>query len=265
MLPTLVLRNQFGEVSNNFVEGGSGQLACNFVVDSANGNGLGIRSLKGTGIKNVFMHTSSSPLGGNPNPAAGYILVELEDAYAGYLNGTAGFVAPVSGTPINVTSGVTAGLPYVITSVGTTPQSQWEVLGLPAGIPAEVGASFIAIASTTATGTGAVMAPKSTFSGIDHLEVVGDPNQSCNPTDGTGARFLLACVSRVNGAGVITMNSYTPAGTNDSSTPPIFTGTPAVLTGNVSAGTDTDAVAAPADGTVIGLTFNMTAVAQELI
>lgn len=32
-------------------------LSCNFVVDSTNNNGLGIRSLKGAGIKNVFMHT----------------------------------------------------------------------------------------------------------------------------------------------------------------------------------------------------------------
>lgn len=33
---------------------------CNFVVDSTNGNGLGIRSLKGAGVQNVFMHTSAS-------------------------------------------------------------------------------------------------------------------------------------------------------------------------------------------------------------
>jgi hypothetical protein len=32
----------------------------NFIVDSTNGNGLGIRSLKGQGIQNVFMNTSAS-------------------------------------------------------------------------------------------------------------------------------------------------------------------------------------------------------------
>jgi len=32
----------------------------NFIVDSTNGNGLGIRSLKGAYVKNVFMHTSAS-------------------------------------------------------------------------------------------------------------------------------------------------------------------------------------------------------------
>jgi hypothetical protein len=35
-------------------------LSCNFVVDSTNGNGLGIRSLKGPGIKSVFMLSSAS-------------------------------------------------------------------------------------------------------------------------------------------------------------------------------------------------------------
>lgn len=33
---------------------------CNFVVDAANGNGLGIRSLKGPSVQNVFMHTSAA-------------------------------------------------------------------------------------------------------------------------------------------------------------------------------------------------------------
>src|SRR5665213_768068 len=36
---------------------------CNFVVDAANGNGRGIRSLKGQGVKNVFMNTSAAMTG----------------------------------------------------------------------------------------------------------------------------------------------------------------------------------------------------------
>src|ERR1035437_5544829 len=35
---------------------------CNFVVDSTNGNGLGIRSLKGSGVQQVFMNTSAGSL-----------------------------------------------------------------------------------------------------------------------------------------------------------------------------------------------------------
>lgn len=33
---------------------------CSFVVDSTNGNGLGIRSLKGSGVRDVFMNTSAA-------------------------------------------------------------------------------------------------------------------------------------------------------------------------------------------------------------
>ena len=40
-------------------------LDCNFVVDSTNGNGLGIRSLKGPTIANVYMQ-SSAPISSNP-------------------------------------------------------------------------------------------------------------------------------------------------------------------------------------------------------
>src|ERR1035437_813529 len=49
-------------------------LDCNFVVDSTNANGLGIRSLKGPQIRNVFMHTTAELPGTgnngvkNPNP-----------------------------------------------------------------------------------------------------------------------------------------------------------------------------------------------------
>src|ERR1017187_7071420 len=44
-------------------------LDCNFVVDSQNANGLGIRSLKGPGIAHVFMHTAHPAENtGNPNP-----------------------------------------------------------------------------------------------------------------------------------------------------------------------------------------------------
>jgi len=38
----------------------------NFVVDSTNGNGLGIRNLKGPGVANVYMQTSATPAKGNP-------------------------------------------------------------------------------------------------------------------------------------------------------------------------------------------------------
>lgn len=174
-------------------------LDCNFVVDSTNGNGLGLRSLKGPGIANVYMHTSATAAAGNPNPAAGYIYVQLQDNYNRYYGGFSGQVAPVSGTPINVTTGVTAGLVYVIVSVGTTSAAQWQKLGLPVGTAPAVGVSFVAIATTTATGSGVIEVPATAGSGIDHIEVIGDANLSIvssGPSvlgQGSGAYLILAC------------------------------------------------------------------------
>lgn len=97
---------------------------CSFIVDSTNGNGLGIRSLKGSGVRNVFMHTSASPGRGsgnylNPNPAAGYALIQLKNGYSRYAGGFSGFVAPLSGSNLAINStALTAGSPYVIVSVG---------------------------------------------------------------------------------------------------------------------------------------------------
>lgn len=201
-------------------------LDCSFVVDASNGNGLGIRSLKNSGrISSVYMHTTSVLAGsGNPNPASGYIYVTLQDNYNRYLAGASGFVAPVSGTPINVTTGVTAGLAYIIVSLGTTSVAQWHALGLPLNITPAVGVSFIAPATTTATGTGVIEVPATAGSGIDHIEVIGDPNlMNSNGANvlgaGNGMQFVLACYKN----GVLT---------------------------------------APAAGTVIGLTFEMNNSAQ---
>lgn len=101
---------------------------CNFVVDSTNGNGLGIRSLKGQGVENVFMHTSATPGKGpngylNPNPAVGCALIQLSSNYNRYLGGFSGFVSPVTGGAINIASGanLTVGNPYVIISAGHGP------------------------------------------------------------------------------------------------------------------------------------------------
>ena len=148
------------------------KIFANFVVDSANGNGLGIRSLKSNGyVSSVYMHTSATPAVGNPNPASGYILVKMNNNYNYYLGGTVGFVSPVSGTPL---TSVTSGLAYVIVSLGTTTLAQWQAKGLPAGVVPAVGVSFIASATGALGGTGAVEVPATAGSGITNVEVVGD-------------------------------------------------------------------------------------------
>lgn len=165
-------------------------ITCNFIVDSANGNGNGIRSLKGSGVANVFMHTSATPLNGNPNPAAGYIMVQLEDNYNRAIIGANSLVSPLSSTQTTTT----AGSAYVITSLGTATLAQWKAAGLPNGITPALGAAFIATATGTIGGSATVAPP--TTSNITDIETVGDINQTIAPTGtpGLGAVIILQCL-----------------------------------------------------------------------
>lgn len=176
-------------------------LSCNFVVDSTNGNGLGIRSLKGAGIANIFMHTTSTPGRGtglalNPNPAAGVIVVQLQNNYNRYLSGFSGQVSPVSGSPLTSTTAHTA---YVIVSLGTATLAQWQAAGLPVGMTPAVGAAFVAIATGTIGGSAAVEV--ASVSGIQLIEVVGDPNQTMNNSNiyqNGGGQMVLQCLGATN-------------------------------------------------------------------
>lgn len=100
---------------------------CSFTVTPT--NGLGVTNVKGQGVSNVFMHTSTTPSRGpngylNPNPAVGYALIQLKSNYNWYMGGFKGITSPVTGSEIqidSVTAGLTAGVPYVITTLGAGP------------------------------------------------------------------------------------------------------------------------------------------------
>lgn len=151
---------------------------CNFVVDSTNGNGLGIRSLKSNGyVEHVFMHTSATPgkvgTHTNPNPAVGFASIQLKNNFNVYLGGFSGFASPVTGSNVTTVVNHTS---YVIVALGTTTLAQWQAIGVSTGLIPSVGMSFVATASQAIGGTGAVKAIG--VSGIVTTEVVGDPNQS---------------------------------------------------------------------------------------
>lgn len=187
-------------------------------------NGLGITSLKSNGyVRNVFMHTSTTPTANdgytNPNPANGYALVQFNNTFNYYLNGFAQFQAPSATSTKIDNSALTAGLAYVITTVGDATLAKWQSIGLPPGITPAVGVSFIA----TAVGTGSnaltsrVMLP--TTSGIYGVELVGNPSvmvANSNVSSYGGAWALLQFM-----APTFTAGAYTPAGTNSA---PAFTG-----------------------------------------
>jgi hypothetical protein len=197
-------------------------LSCNFVVDSTNGNGLGIRNLKGTGIANVFMNTSATAAAGNygvlnPNPQAGMVLVQFQNQFNRYLSGFYGFASPLSGTSL---TSVTQHNAYTIVSLGTASLAQWQAKGFPVGMVPAVGASFIATATGTIGGSATVEVPS--VSGISSIEVVGDPNQTLqnsNIYQYGGAQMVMQCL------------------------------------GPTSSGVTTQVPTAPANGTVIGLNF----------
>lgn len=96
----------------------------NFIVDADDSAGLGVISVKGQGVENVFMHTSQTPGRGpnnylNPNPASGYALIQLAYNYSELKGGPINIRSPLTGSDLAINgSALTAGLPYVITSVG---------------------------------------------------------------------------------------------------------------------------------------------------
>jgi len=191
---------------------------CNFVVDSSNGNGLGIRSLKSNGwIRNVFMHTSATPGSNNgalnPNPAAGYALVQFKQNFNIYLGGFSGFVSQLSGTPISISAGLTVSNPYVITSVGTSSAANWQAVGLPMGLVPTVGQSFIATSSAAGVGTGVVQAPAAAGSGIQVVDVIGDPNQEISNSSiaANGGAYVLVRFLAATSSSVTTLVATAPA------------------------------------------------------
>lgn len=174
----------------------------NFIVDSTNGNGLGIRSLKSNGyVRNVFMHTAETPGTGldgvvNPNPLPGFVIVQFKNNFNYYLGGFSGFVSPIVSPTTSTTSGLTAGQAYVITVLGTTTLAEWQTIGLQPGLTPTVGQAFTAIATGTGgSHTGKVGLPG--VSKITSVEVVGDPNQSIANSSiaaNGGAYLLLQCL-----------------------------------------------------------------------
>lgn len=225
-------------------------LDCQFQVSLTDTAGLGIikGSLLGQGIQNVFMHTTATPGKGpngflNPNPAAGYVLVQLADNFSRFYGFSHSFHHSLSGSSLAVDASdaaLTVGGAYVIVTLGTTTLADWRALGVPAGVTPAIGVFFVALATGAGTGSGTVNAPATSGSKIVAVEPVGNPNSELGPvpvggSPNVGAWLLLQCLAATTAAPTLTMNSYTPAGTNNSATPPIFTGTPATLTGTISA------------------------------
>jgi hypothetical protein len=150
------------------------EIDLSFTVDAT--NGLGITGLKSNGwANNVFMHTSTTPSANNgvtnPNPAAGIIIVQLKQNFNVFLGMRWNVQAPTTGGTV---TSLTTNTAYVINSVGTTTQAQWNTAGLPAGFTPAVGQTFIAAATASLSGSGNVKAVAA--SSVASIEVFGDPS-----------------------------------------------------------------------------------------
>jgi len=125
----------------------------------------------------------------NPNPVAGYAVVQFKNNFNYYPGGFSGFAAPLTSTS---TTSLTAGNAYVITSLGTTTTAQWVTAGLQAGFTPAVGSAFIAATTASLSGTGTVGLPAA--SPLLTVSVVGDPNQTLNNSSiasNAGAYLIL--------------------------------------------------------------------------
>lgn len=178
----------------------------NFIVDSTNGNGWGVRSVKSNGyIEAVFMNTSSTPgtqgILLNPNPQAGYAVIRFRQGFNYYLGGFDGQIIPLTSTS---TTSLTKGNVYVITSIGTTTLAQWQTAGLAMGltptsatagtspVTVSVGMTFVAAATASLSGTGTVGIPG--IGTTQKVTVVGDPNQTIsnsNIASNAGAQIVV--------------------------------------------------------------------------
>jgi len=163
--------NQFYYTGHNYPV----QLDCQWTVDATNANG--VTGLVGAGIQDVWMHTSTTPAVGNPNPAVGYAIIQLQDNFKGYYFGGAQVQSPLSGAEISISgsSVLTVGEVYVITTVGTSTAANWQAVGLPVGITPAVGVPFVATATGSGTGTGKVKINAVAGSGIGLVDVLGNP------------------------------------------------------------------------------------------
>jgi hypothetical protein len=200
---------------------------CNFVVDASNGNGLGIRQLKGQGVRNVFMHTSATPGKGsggylNPNPAPGFALIQLRSNYNRYLGGFSGFVSPTTGGTVAINStSLTPGNAYIIGSAGVGPagsatiapvaDSSGSLAGTYFTLYDSYGNSFVIWFYVTGVGGSQPLLGNSVLPGQRGLQYV----QQTIAENASAATIGAALVSTINllPSGVVGTFSFTATGT----------------------------------------------------
>lgn len=166
---------------------------CNFEIGAAGAVVSG--SLKGPMVSSVA------------KVATGIYQVRFQDNYNKFFGMKAIVKAPVTGANVALAS-ITPGVVYEITALGNSTAAQWLTAGLPAGVDAAVGAAFVAAA--TSGGTGQVKAIG--VSGIEAVEVIGNPSLALYPIGigNIGGYVLFQCLGST-AVGDTTMVATNPA------------------------------------------------------
>jgi len=170
-------------------------------LNVAIGGSGAVGTVKGPGISSVT------------RLAAGIYKIKLQDNYNRYYGIESSFLGPVTGSDVPAGSLVTGTL-YVITALGTTTQAQWEAAGVPAGVTAAVGVSFVAVATTSGTGTAKAVGS----SGVNAVEVAGQPTLQLGPQGvaNQGGYIIIKCI------GVTSSSDTTPIAVDPASGSTLF-------------------------------------------
>lgn len=148
--------------------------------------------------------------------AAGIYQIKLQDNYSRFYLGNAQMISPITGSAADP-HGLTVGTLYSITTVGNT---DWATAGIPAGVTAAIGVSFV-LAAQPAAGTGRMKAVSN--SGIAKVELAGDPTLTISPmvanSGAQGAVILVQCLQAQIAAATTqgTPVQYAPADPTDGS------------------------------------------------
>jgi len=170
------------------------QINLNFVIDSANGNGLGQRSLKSNGyIENVYCYTSATPSSKSPAPAAGFFVIQLKNNFNAFIGMAGGFVSSLTGSNKIDNTAITIGNPYIITTLGNATVAKWQAVGVPAGVTPAVGVAFIASSQGGSANTSTSRVSSPVPSGITSIEVIGDTKLTSNSNVYANAGQYIVC------------------------------------------------------------------------
>lgn len=119
--------------------------------------------------------------------AAGTYEIRLQDNYNSLLNVMSSVVSPLTGSPVTAGS-FSAGTAYRITTVGTT---NYNLIGLPAGVTAAVGMAFVATGVGAGTGTATAIGN----SGLTKIEVLDNGAELAPaPSSNGGGVIVIQCL-----------------------------------------------------------------------